>query len=136
MSNKEKIKNVPLLLAKQKYLKRFKQLLIDLQNFSINGHFKQTVQRFRSCIQPDKAHSESQLPFLSYDINSRKADKDKCVLCMLSHAVQGYWELCDDNLVLESGIDTLLTILEGYAKNGRKAYKIAGEFPRFYLEKV
>lgn len=136
MAGKDSIKNVPLLMAKQKYLKRFKQLFIDLQNFSISGHFKQTVQRFRSCIQPDKAHSESQLPFLSYKLSSRKADKDQCVLCQLSFTVQLYWGLCNGALDLENMIDANLILLECFAKNGRKAYKIAGKFPTFYLEKV
>lgn len=136
MAGKENIKNAELLMAKQKYLKRFEQLLIDLQNFSINGHFKQIIQRFRSCLEPDEAQNETRLPFFSYDAVSRNANKDKCVLCVLSYVVQKYWELCDDNLHLEGIVDSYLSMLEEYAKLGRKAFKITGKFPKFYLEKI
>ena len=134
MGGKEPIRNVELLMARQKYLKRFQQLLIDLQNWSINGHFKQTVQRFRGCLKPNEAHGESRLPFYSQKIISRKADKDECVLCMLSYVVQVYWVLCVGHLDHEETVDVLLTKLENYVKNGRGAYRIAGEFPEYYLK--
>lgn len=136
MSNKEQIRNVDFLIAKQKFTERFEKLFIDLQGFSISGHFKQTIQRFRPCLQPNEALNESRLPFLNYNINSRKTDKNQCVLCILSFVIQEYWKFCNGNLNLEPGIIFLLELLERYAKNGREAYKIAGEFPKFYLKKI
>ena len=76
MAGKKQIENAPLLLARQKFLKRFEQLLTDLQGFSINGFFRQTIQRFRLCIKPDEALGESQLPFLSSVAASRIRSKE------------------------------------------------------------
>ena len=136
MPNKEQIRNVDFLMAKQKFTKRFEKLFIDLQNFSISGHFKQTIQRFRPCLQPNEALNESRLPFLSHTISSRKADKDQCILCVLSSAIQTYWKFCKNGLCLENAVYEHLALLERYAKNGRKAYKIVGKFPTFRLEKI
>lgn len=136
MGGKEPIRNVELLMAKQKHLKRFQQLLTDLQGWSIDGHFKQTVQRFRGCLKPDEARNVSRLPFYSTLCFSRKADKDQCVLSVLSVAVTSYWLLCNnENIGCGEIVDVLLTDLEGYAKDGRDWYRIAGEFPEFYLER-
>ncbi len=135
MPNKDQIKNVPLLLARQKFLKRFEQLLTDLQSFSTNGFFRQTIQRFRLCIKPDEALGESQLPFLSGPA-SRIRSKDNCVLCVLSHTTKLYWELYKGDLDLENSVDGHLTRLENYAKNGKKAYKIIGVFPEYYLGRI
>ena len=134
MGGREPIRNVELLMAKQKYLKRFQQLLIDLQGWSINGHFKQTVQRFRGCLKPNEAQGESRLPFYSQKPTSPKKDKDACVLHVLSFAIQTYWYLCEGDLSAEVSLDTSLTELEGYAKDGRDAHEITGEFPEFYLK--
>ena len=136
MPNKEQIRNVDFLIAKQKFTKRFKELFIRLQGFSISGHFKQTIQRFRPCLQPNEALNESRLPFFSDTITSDKADKDQCVLCELSHIIRTYWAFCNDNLHLENTVSMCLDILEQYAKYGRKAYKIVGKFPAFHLEKI
>lgn len=136
MPNKKQIRNVEFLIAKQKFTKHFTQLFIDLQDFSISGHFKQTIQRFRSCLQLNEALNESRLPFFSDTITSHKPDKDQCVLCELSHTIRTYWAFCNDNLHLENTVSMCLDILEEYAKNGPKAYKIVGKFPKFYLEKI
>jgi len=133
MANKKQIRDVKFIIARRKYLNRFKQLLVDLQNFSINGHFKQSIQRFRDCIQSKDATS---LPFFSSSSVSYKADKDQCVLCVLSVTVQEYWKFCDLNLDPDGIVDENLTTLENYAKDGRRAYKVAGKFPRFYLKKI
>lgn len=136
MPNKRPIRNVEFLMAKQSFLKRFEKLLTDLQNFSINGHFKQKIQRFRSCLKPNEAQNVTQLPHFSTDDMSRKADKDTCALCTLSFTIQVYWVFCNGGLNQEDRVNTLLTKLEGYAKYGRKAFIVAGRFPKFYLERV
>lgn len=133
MANKKQIKEVKFLIAQRKYLNRFKQLLLDLQNFSVNRYFKQTIQRFRSCIQSEDVTS---LPFFSLDSFSSKADKDQCVLCVLSVTVQEYWKFRDLGIDPDSTIHGNLTTLENYAKDGRKAYEVAGRFPKFYLKKI
>ncbi len=137
MGNKEKITGVDMLMLKQKYLKHFDQLFIDLQDFSINGFFKENIQQFRYCIRFSRTQcDQSALPFFSVDLTSCHSYKNTCVLCVLSVAVQAYWELCNsNNLDLDEGLDILVTKLEEYAKNGRDAYKIVGEFPQFYLER-
>ena len=136
MAGRKQIENAPLLIARQKFLKRFEQLLTDLQNFSTNGFFRQTIQRFRLCIKPDEALGESQLPFLSSIAASRRRNKDNCVLCVLSYTVKLYWELYKGDLDLENSVDAHLTRLENYAKDGKKAYKIIGVFPEYYLGKI
>ena len=136
MANKDQIKNAPLLIARQKFLKRFEQLLTDLQSFSTNGFFRQIVQGFRFCIKPDEVLGESKLPFLSSIATSRMKNKDHCVLCILSHTIQVYWKLYNGNLDLEDVVNALLTRLENYAKNGKKAYKIIGVFPEYYLGRI
>ena len=136
MAGRKQIENAPLLIVRQKFLKRFEQLFTDLQSFSTNGFFKQSIQRFRLCIKPDEALGESQLPFHSSVAASRIRDKDNCALCVLSYAVQLYWELYKGNLDLENSVGAHLTRLENYAKNGKKAYKTIGVFPEFYLGRI
>lgn len=137
MGNKKKITNVEMLMLKQSYLKRFDHLFIDLQDFSINGYFKENIQQFRYCVRFSRDQcDQSALPYFSADLTTRQRDKDQCVLCVLSVGVQAYWELCNsNNLDLAEGLDIIVTKLEEYAKNGRDAYKIVGEFPQFYLER-
>ena len=135
MAGKKHLENVEFLIAKQSYLKRFDQLFIDLQNFSTNGYFKETIRNFRYCIKPDEAQNDSRLPYLSYKMTCSRANKDECLLCVLSVAVQRFWDFYTSKTGQGAGIDVILTKLEECAKNGKKVYRIAGKFPKFYLEK-
>ncbi len=134
MAGKKPIENVEFLMVKQSYTKRFEQLFIDLQNFSINGHFKEKIRGFRYCLKPDEALNESRLPYLSNTTACRLANKDECLLCVLSIAVQMFWAFYTRETGRGAEVGAILTMLEGYAKNGRYAYRIAGKFPKFYLE--
>jgi len=138
MANKPKIENAEFLMMKQELTKRFTELLKVLPNFSTNGYFRQTVQRFRSCVQPDEALNESRLPFNSFGFCSQKRSKDVCVLCKLSWAIKLFWNFCgieDITAGVRTGMH--LNDLEEYAKLGPKQFKIAGEkYPGYTLEKI
>lgn len=139
MGNQKQIHNAGFLMLKQEIKKRFEKLLIDLQSFSINGFFKQTVQRFRPCIEPNEALNESQLPFFSKRVKPHVRSKEHCVLCILSHTVQLYWEFCNtQDLTLGDAIGVYLETLELYAKHGSNGVKVCGQkYPDgYYLEIV
>ena len=139
MGNQKQIHNADFLMLKQEIKKRLEQLTIDLQGFSINGYFKQTVQKFRPCIEPNEALGESQLPFFSEKPESHSRSKDQCVLCMLSFTIQLYWKFCN-NQDMKKGDDVTvgLDLLEGYAKYSSKNWKICGQkYPDgYHLEGV
>ena len=138
MGNKQQIHNADFLMLKQEIKKRFEQLLIDLQSFSTNGFFKQTIQRFRPCIEPNEALGESQLPFYSKKPESHVRNKDFCVLCNLSYTVQLYWKFCEaENSEAGAPVGCWLEELEEYAKLGPKKFKIAGKkYPGYVLERI
>ncbi len=131
--NKKPIKNVSLNIAKGRFLKRFEQLLIKLPDFSTNGHFKETVRKFRTCLIYNEAQGEGALPFLSKLTSSKKKNKDSCVLCMLSATVQMFWNMQQGDMNMEDVVDTYLEALEAYAALGKKAYHISGELPHYML---
>ncbi len=137
MGNQKQIHNADFLMLRQEIKKRFEKLLIDLQDFSINGYFKQTVQRFRPCIEPNEALNESQLPFYSREFRSYNRSKIHCVLCILSSAIQQYWEFCNTKYMeLGRVVELWLDTLESYALNKSKGVKICGQkYPDgYYLE--
>ena len=133
MSNKKIIKDVSLNIAKGRFLKRFEQLLIKLPDFSTNGHFKEIVRKFRTCLIYNEAQGEGVLPFLSELTSSRKRTKDSCVLCMLSATVQMLWKMEQGDMDMEEMVDVHLHVLEVYATLGKKAFRITGKFPHFML---
>lgn len=125
-------------MLKQEIKKRFEKLLIDLQDFSINGYFKQTVQKFRPCIEPNEALGETQLPFYSDASHSHSSSKDHCVLCALSYTIRLYWMFCYEQDAEKGGaIRARLKHLESCAEHGSKGVKICGQkYPGYYLETV
>lgn len=139
MANKKRIENAEFLIMKQELTKRFTELLYTLPKFSRNEHARQTIQRFRSCIQPNEALGESQLPFNNdNDYLSHKRNKDSCVLCMLVHVIKLYWDFCEAEAP-DAGriVGNWLEDLERYAEFGPKQFKIVGEkYPGFILEKI
>ncbi len=134
MSKRDIIQNVSLNIAKGRFLKRFEQMLIDLPNFSTNGHFKETVRKFRTCLIYNEAMGEGALPFLSKTLFSRKKNKDNCVLCFLSATILRFWEMQQGNMDLEDGVDVAVATLEGYAAGHKRDYLVTGKFPKYYLE--
>lgn len=138
MANKPRIENAEFLIMKQELTKRFTELLYTLPKFSRNEHFRQTVQRFRPCVQPNEALGESRLPFNSDNGLSHKRSKDNCVLCMLVCTIKSFWVFCEtEHITIGVAIDNWLNDLEDYAKFGPKQFKIVGEkYPGYLLEKI
>lgn len=138
MANKPRIENAEFLMLKQELTKRFTELLETLPKFSINEHFRQTVQRFRTCVQPNEALGESRLPFNNDSFKPHKRSKDACVLCVLVYTIKLYWEFCEtEELGRGFVIRNWLDDLEEYTEFGPKQFKIVGEkHPGYYLERI
>lgn len=138
MANKPRIENAEFLILKQELSKRFTELLYTLPKFSRNEHFRQTVQRFRPCVQPNEALGESRLPFNSDGPQSHKRSKDACVLCKLVWTIKLFWLFCGtEQITIGVKTGVYLNDLENYAEFGPKQFKIVGEkYPGYTLEKV
>jgi len=138
MANKPRIENAEFLMLKQELTKRFTELLYVLPKFSRNEHFRQTVQRFRTCVQLNEAEGESRLPFNSDDFRSHKQNRDVCVLCVLSRTIKFFWQFCDhEDLDMGRCVGEWLQDLEEYAKFGPKQFKIVGEkYPGYTLKRI
>lgn len=133
MSNKKPIKNVSLRIAKGRFLKRFEDLLRTLPDFSTNGHFKETVRKFRTCLIYNETQGEGVLPYLSKLTSSRKRNKDHCVLCMLSATVQMFWTMQKGDVAIEEMVDIHLLALEVFTLHKKRDFVVTGKFPHYSL---
>ncbi len=79
------------------------------------------------------------LPLYSTTYTSKKTNKNHCLLCVISKAVQDYWDFADGSSFDTARLDKLfiqLELLEDIAKNGFDHYRVAGAFPTFCLKTV
>ena len=124
--------------AKEKAKARFNKILGDLRlTVRKNGYAVQTIERFRPCLNASGSQSESLLPFYSATPDSRKHNKIQCVLCLVSHTMQSYWDFCEDG-AFEELVNSRLDELENIAAKGLAAFKVAGTTPSkgYYLKEI
>lgn len=125
--------------AKMQIKERFNKVLTDLQKtVEQNGYAVQTVQRFRGCLENPENSDVSRLPFYSDMPFAMSRNKIKCVLSLVSFAIQRYWQFCTGNQLVKDSLDVYLNWLENIIVKGLKAFKIRkSKSPRgYYLEEI
>ena len=80
------------------------------------------------------------LPLYSDVPTSRKTNREHCLLCVLSYAVQKFWDYRDPDVVSTEAdlleLLTHITFLEKVAKLGLAQYRVHGKYPKFSLVHV
>lgn len=138
MLKKDDIKNIDLLVAKQKLHGLLTAILTDLQKVvEKNGYAVQTIQRFRGCLSI-KQFDVSQLPFYSPTPFSHEATKISCVLCFVSCTIQMYHTWCSGDKEVQELLFNSVEHLGNIVVKGLDAFKIVGsKYPTgFYLEEI
>lgn len=77
------------------------------------------------------------LPFYSETSTSRKTNREHCLLCVVSFAVQKFWDFREPTIESspedELELVKLVTFLEKIAKRGLAQYRVHGAYPVFRL---
>ena len=117
---------------------RLRAVLVGLaRHYTQDYGFTRKLQEFGPQLKrTDKDHGS--LPFYSKEYTSVKANRDHCILCVISKAVQDYWDFYDDTI--EDAELVLffkqIGILEAIVTEGFASYRVTGKVGRFYLDTI
>ncbi|MBW8002583.1 MAG: hypothetical protein FVQ80_11260 [Planctomycetes bacterium] len=118
---------------------RLRRVLETLQKVLADDHaFVRAAQGFIPHLKrTDK--DRGSLPLYSQTYNSKKTNRNHCVLCVISRVVQDYWDLADDTITpdKEQLLLVKLGLLETFAAKGFDNYRVTGNLEGgFYLDTI